>query len=142
MTPVQADVNPTSVQIKQRKIINEKIKFNVGDYVHISIHKGILTKGYLPNWSKEKFKISNINKTIPVTYQLQDYTGNPFAGCFYSEEIFKTNYPNEYLIEKIIRRRGKQIFVKWKGLDSTHNSWIYTRDIKTRQNIISVVFQT
>ncbi|KAF0717918.1 Integrase catalytic domain-containing protein, partial [Aphis craccivora] len=77
MTPVQADVNPI-------------------------IHKRIFTKSYLPNWSTEIFKISKINKTIPVTYQLQDYTGNPIAGCFYSEEIFKTNYPNEYLIEKII----------------------------------------
>jgi len=53
------------------------------------------------------------------------------AGCFYSEEIFKTNYPNQYLIEKIIRTREKQIFVKWKGFDSTHNSWIYTQNIKT-----------
>ncbi|KAL4090178.1 hypothetical protein QTP88_025077 [Uroleucon formosanum] len=102
MTPMQADANPTSVEIKQRKIINGKIKFNIGDNVRISTYKGVFTKGYLPSWSTEIFKIVKINDTLPTTYQLQDYTGKPIAGCFYSEEILKTNYPNDYLVEKII----------------------------------------
>ncbi|KAL4148134.1 hypothetical protein QTP88_002427 [Uroleucon formosanum] len=102
MTPVQADANPTSVEIKQRKIISQKIKFNIGDNVRISIYKGVFTKGYLPSWSTEIFKIVKINETLPTTYQLQDYTGKPIAGCFYSEEIQKTNHPNDYLVEKII----------------------------------------
>jgi len=130
MTPVQADSNPTSVGIKQRKIINGKIKFNVGDNVRISTYKGVFAKGYLPSWSTEIFKIVKINDTLPTTYQLQDYTGNPIAGCFYSEEILKTNYPNDYLVEKIIRKKGKQIFVKWLGFDNTHNSWIKASDIR------------
>ncbi|KAL4127491.1 hypothetical protein QTP88_011658 [Uroleucon formosanum] len=102
MTPVEADANPTSVGIKQRKIINRKNKFNIGDNVRISTYKGVFTKGYLPSWSTEIFKIVKINDTLPTTYQLQDYTGKPIAGCFYSEEILKTNYPNDYLVEKII----------------------------------------
>ncbi|KAL4100901.1 hypothetical protein QTP88_020926 [Uroleucon formosanum] len=117
MTPVQADANPTSVEIKQRKIINGKIKFNVGDKVRVSTYKGVFTKGYLPSWSSEMFKIVKKNNTLPTTCQLQDYTGKPIAGCFYSEEIFKTNYPNNYLVEKIIRRKGNQFFVKWLGFD-------------------------
>ncbi|KAE9522020.1 hypothetical protein AGLY_017582 [Aphis glycines] len=75
MTPEQADTNQTSVVIKQRKIINGKIKFNVGDNVRISTYKCVLTKGYLPSWSTEIFKIFKINDTLPTTYQLQDYTG-------------------------------------------------------------------
>ncbi|KAE9526215.1 hypothetical protein AGLY_013846 [Aphis glycines] len=130
MTPVQADANPTSVEIMQRKIINRKNKFNVGDNVRISTYKSVFAKGYLPSWSTEIFKIVKINETLPTTYQLQDYTGKPIAGCFYSEEILKTNYPNDYLVEKIIRKKGKQIFVKWLGFDSTHNSWINMRDIR------------
>ena len=130
MSPVQADADPTSVEIKTRKIINKKIKLKIGDYVRISTYKGVFTKGYFPSWLTEIFKIVKINQTSPVTYQLQDYTGKPIAGCFYSEEICKTNYPNEYLIEKIIRRKGNQIFVKWLGFDNTHNNWIYTSDIR------------
>ncbi|KAL4101242.1 hypothetical protein QTP88_021262 [Uroleucon formosanum] len=102
MTPVQADANPMSVKIKQRKIINGKIKFNVGDNIRVSTYKGVFTKGYLPSWSTEIFKIVKINEMLPTTYQLQDYSGKPIAGCFYSEEILKTNYPNDYLVEKII----------------------------------------
>ncbi|KAF0712107.1 Uncharacterized protein FWK35_00029830 [Aphis craccivora] len=130
MTPVQADANPSSVVIKHRKIINGSIKFNVGDNVRISKYKGVFAKGYLPSWSTEIFKIVKINETLPTTYQLQDYTGTPIAGCFYYEELLKTNYPNDYLVEKIIRRKGKQIYVKWLGFDSTHNSWINTSDIR------------
>ncbi|KAE9543567.1 hypothetical protein AGLY_002367 [Aphis glycines] len=130
MTPEQADTNPTSVVIKQRKIINGEIKFNVGDNVRISTYKGVFTKGYLPSWSTEIFKIVKIKDTFPTTYQLQDYTGKPIADCFYSEELIKTNYPNDYLVEKIIRWQGEQIYVKWLGFDSTHNSWINTHDIR------------
>lgn len=130
MTPIQADSDPTSVVIKQRKINNEKIKFKVGDKVRISTQKGVFTKGYLPNWSTEIFEIIKINKTLPVTYQLQDYMSKPIAGCFYSSEISKTNFPHEYLIEKIIRKKGDQAYVKWLGFDNTHNSWINTRDVK------------
>jgi hypothetical protein len=57
MTPVQADDNPTSVEIMQRKIIKRKNKFNIGDNVRISTYKGVFTKGYLPSWSIEIFKI-------------------------------------------------------------------------------------
>ncbi|KAF0707081.1 Integrase catalytic domain-containing protein, partial [Aphis craccivora] len=102
MTPTKADLNPSPVTIKQREINNEKIKFKVGDNVRIGTQKGVFTKGYLPNWSSEIFEILKINRTLPVTYQLQNYTGQPIAGCFYSSEIHKTNHPNEYLIEKII----------------------------------------
>jgi len=130
MTPVQADTNPSSVVIKQRKIIDGKIKFKVDDNVRISTQKGVFTKGYLPSWSTEIFKIVKINQTLPITYQLQDYTGKPIAGCFYSEELLKTNYSNDYLVEKTIRKKGKQIYVKWLGFDSTHNSWINTHDTR------------
>ena len=67
MSPVQADTNPSSVEIKQRKIENKKIIFKVGDKVRISKQKGVFTKGYLPNWSTEIFTIFKINKTTPVT---------------------------------------------------------------------------
>jgi len=130
MSPKQADENPTSVRIKQRKIINVKTKFNVGDNVRISTYKTVFTKGYLPKWSTEIFKIIKINKTLPTTYKLQDYYGSPIEGCFYAQEISKTNFPNDYLVEKIIRRKGKQIYVKWIGFDNTHNSWINMHDIK------------
>ena len=35
-------------------------KFKVGNHVRISKHKNILTKGYIPNWSKEGFVIKEV----------------------------------------------------------------------------------
>lgn len=130
MTPVEADNNPTLVVLKQRKIPNKKIKFNVGDKVRISLQKGVFTKGYLANWSTEIFKISKINKTAPPTYFLEDYSGKPIAGCFYSEEMSKTDYPDNFLIEKILRRRKNQLYVKWLGFENSENSWINVNDIE------------
>ncbi|KAL4153305.1 hypothetical protein QTP88_001157 [Uroleucon formosanum] len=127
MTPIQADANPESVKIKQREINKVKIKFKVGDNVRISTQKGVFTKGYLPNWSTEIFEVVKINKTLPVTYQLQDYMGKPIAGCFYSEEIFKTNFPNEYLIEKIIQNllgeNNESVQVQILQLDQSFKSF-------------------
>jgi transposase InsO family protein len=80
MTPAQADENPSLVVLKHRNIPNKKIKYNVGDNVRISTHKGAFSKGYLANWSTEIFTIIKINKTTPTTYQLQDYTGKPIVG--------------------------------------------------------------
>ena len=130
MTPVQADLNPLSVKLQLREINNQKIKFKIGDNVRISTQKGVFTKGYLPNWSTEIFEIIKINKTLPATYQLQDYIGKPIAGCCYSEDILKTNHPNDFLIEKIIRRKGNHVFVYGLGFDTTHNSWINRNDIR------------
>ena len=129
-TPTQADNNPTLIVLKLRKIPDQKHLFKVGDNVRISTQKGVFTKGYLPNWSTEIFRITKINKTLPPTYVLEDYNGNTIAGCFYSEEISKTIYPDDYLVEKIIRRRGNQLFVKWLGFDDSHNCWIKASDIR------------
>ena len=90
----------------------------------------MFNKGYLANWSTEVFTIVKINKTLPPTYPLRDYNGVPIADYFYSEEINKTNFPNDYLIEKIIRKNGNQVLVKWLGFDSSHNSFIKASDIR------------
>lgn len=130
MTPTQADKNPSSVILKHRSIPIRKKKCKVGDKVRVSVNKGLFTKGYLPNWSTEIFTVAKINNTTPFTYQLEDYKGNPIAGCFYAEEINKTTFPNDYLVEKIVRRNGNLVLVKWLGFDSTHNSWIHASDMR------------
>ena len=99
------------------------------DFVRISKSKGTFQKGYEPSWSTEIFKISKINSTNPVTYSLTDYREQPIMGGFYEFELQKTKYADSYLIEKIIRQKDNQVFVKWLGFDNTHNSWIKKKDI-------------
>ena len=104
-------------------------KFKENDKVRISKHKALFDKGYTSSWSGEIFNIVKVQNTKPVTYLLKDEQDQDISGGFYTEELAKTNYPNVYLIEKVLKRRGKQLFVKWLGYNSSHNLWISENDI-------------
>lgn len=99
-------------------------RFQVGDFVRISKHKGCFEKGFTPNWSTEVFKITKVQHTNPTTYLLEDAKSRPILGAFYSQEIKKTKYPEIYLVEKVLKRKGDKVYVKWLGLPSSENSWI------------------
>jgi hypothetical protein len=104
-------------------------KFNVDDFVRISKYKSIFAKGYEPNWTTEIFKIKKVQLTNPVTYLLQDYRKEDIAGGFYEFELQKVHSPDTYLVEKIIERKGNQVYVKWLGFGSEHNTWINKKDL-------------
>ena len=36
---------------------------------------------------------------------------------------------NEFRTEKVIKRKGDELYVKWKGYDNLLNSWIDKKDI-------------
>ena len=105
---------------------NEKDpKFKVGDHVKISKYKNIFDKGYAPNW-REKTLV--VKKTVPWTYVISDLNGEEIVGSFYEKEFQKTNQ-KEFIIEKVIRRKGNKLYVKWKGYNNYISSWIDKKDI-------------
>lgn len=101
-----------------------KLKFKVGDSVRISKHKKIFEKGYTPNWTAEVFTVRKALTTSPPTYLLTDWQGNEIEGVVYAEELQLAKHPNEYLIEKILKRKNNQVYVKWLGFDNEFNEWI------------------
>ena len=92
-------------------------KFKVGDHVRISKYKNIFAKGYAPNWSEEVFVVSKIKNTVPWTYVVSDLNGEEINGSFLEKELQKTSQ-NEISIEKLLKRKGDEFYVKWKGYDS------------------------
>ena len=58
-----------------------------------------------------------------------DYQNQPIEGGFYQEELTKVMYPDAYLVEKVLRKRGNKVFIKWLGFDISHNSWINESDL-------------
>ena len=98
-------------------------KFKVGDHVRISKYKNIFAKGYTPNWSEEVFVVSKIKNTVLWTYVINDLNGEEIIGTFYEKELQKTNQ-KEFRIEKVFKRKGDKLYVKWKGYDNSFNSWI------------------
>lgn len=107
-----------------KALIKVKPKFFRGDVVRISKHKACFDKGYTPNWSTELFTIIAVQNTNPITYLLEDSKKNPIRGAFYSQELQRTKNPDVYLVEKVLKRKGNKVFVKWLGLSSEENSWI------------------
>ena len=37
----------------------------------------------------------------------------------------------EFRVEKVIKKNGDKLYVKWKGYDNSFNSWIDKKDIVT-----------
>ena len=104
-------------------------RFKVGDSVRVSKYKTIFEKGYTPNWTTEVFKIVKVQRTNPVTYLLEDYRGKSVAGAFYEYELHRAAHPDVYLVEKVLRRKGNKVYVKWLGFDGSHNSWIHKDNV-------------
>lgn len=129
------DINKTNEQkilkssYSYMKIATGVQKFKVGDVVRISKAKHVFEKGYIPNWTTELFKIAKVQITNPITYLLEDMMGLPIKGAFYSDELQMTKNPDVYLVEKVLRRKGNNVYVKWLGLNNSHNSWINKNNI-------------
>ena len=86
-------------------------------------HKNIFAKGYTPSWSEEDFVIKKVKNTVPWTYVINDLNGDDIIGTFYEKELQRTR------IEKVIKRKGDKLYVKWKDYDNSFNNWIDKKDL-------------
>lgn len=141
MTP--NEVNSENEQLLRNTVYNYKrsittttapsrrsAKFKIGDYVRLSKYRMLFDKAYTPNWTTEIFKIRKVQyHTDPITYLLNDYQNIEIKGSVYAEELQPVKHSNVYLIEKIIRKRNGEVYVKWLGFGPEHNSWISENDV-------------
>ena len=102
--------------------------FKIGHHVRISKYKNIFSKGYLPNWSEEIFVINKVKNTVPWTYLINDLKGEEVKGSLCEKELQKTDQ-KEFRIEKVVKKKGNKLYVKWKGYDDSFNSWIDKKDL-------------
>ena len=87
-------------------------KFKVGDHVRISKYKNIFAKRYATNW----------------TYVINDLNGEEITGTFYEKELQKIDQ-QEFRTEKVIKKKGDELYVKQKGYDNSFNSWIDKKEL-------------
>ncbi|XP_020296289.1 uncharacterized protein LOC109861170 [Pseudomyrmex gracilis] len=128
------DVTPASSERLLRTVYsNVKIagppRFRVGDPVRVSNYKIVFAKGYTTNWTTAVFRVKKVQQTAPATYLPEDYRGEPIAGKFYEHELHAGKHPDVYLVEKVLRRRGNEVLIKWLGLNNSHNSWINKNNV-------------
>ncbi|XP_070169701.1 uncharacterized protein [Polyergus mexicanus] len=110
VTPAIADklLNTVYSNIK----IAAPARFKVADPVRVSKFKTIFEKGFTPNWTTEIFRITKIQRTNPITYLLKNSRGELIAGGFYEHELLRVGDPDVYLVKKVLRRRGDEVYVK------------------------------
>ena len=74
------------------------------------------------------FVISKIKNVVLWTCVVNDLNGEEIIGTFYEKEFQSTNQ-QEFRIEKVIKKKGNKLYVKWKGFDNSFNSCIDKKDI-------------
>ena len=134
MKPVDASKKSNENIVRKNynfEIITNKKKFKIGDKVRISLLKNTFEKGYTSNWSEQIYVIYDIKSSNVHYYYLKDLNGNKIDGMFYEQELLKTNMKENdlYIIEKIIKKVGNKYLVKWRGYDSSFNSYVNKNDI-------------
>ena len=80
-----------------------------------------MLKDILQIGQKRVFFISKIKNTVPWTYVINDLNGEEIIGSFYEKELQKTSQ-KEFRTEKVLKRKGNKLYVKWKGYDNRFNS--------------------
>ena len=56
-----------------------------------------------------------------MTYVINDLNGEEITGTFYEKRLQTTNQ-EEVRTEKVIKKKGDKLYVKWKGCDNSFNS--------------------
>jgi hypothetical protein len=121
-----------------RKIYKElepisKPKFKQGDIIRINKEKGVFSKGYLPNYTEELFKIFKVKHTEPPHYKIKDLQGEDILGVFYEPELSLTTLEPNSRISEVIRerknRKGEaEYLVHWIGESSIKDEWVKLND--------------
>lgn len=105
-------------------------KFKVDERVRISKYKTPFMRGYDPSFTEEIFIITEILKTDPISYKIKDLNGNEIKGSIYEPEMVKYDKKdNVFKIEKILKKKGDKLYVKWLNYPESFNSWIDKKDI-------------
>jgi hypothetical protein len=48
--------------------------------------------------------------------------GKDILGGFYEMELKKVKHPDVYLVEKVLKKKRKKLYVKWLGFNESHNA--------------------
>ena len=109
MKPVDVKSN---TYINSSKEINDKdIKFKIGDIVRVTKYKNISAKDYVHGHM--------LLVILKAKKLLERFTKKNWR---------KTNQ-KEFRVGKVIKRKRDILYIKWKGDNSSFNSWIDKKDL-------------
>ena len=83
----------------------------------------------IPQIGQKKFLLLVRLKIQFLGLVISDLNGEEITGSFYEKELQKTSQ-KEFRIEKVLKRKGDKLYVKWKGYNNRFNSWIDKEDLE------------
>ena len=86
-------------------------------------------KGYLPGWTEEVFVVRSVRRGKVPTYKVKEWDGTLVEGTFYLEDLHKVAVEDDDLfrIEKIVKRKGEKVLVRWEGWPDKYDTWFEKR---------------
>ena len=141
---ISQEINPKKIWVDQgSEFYNNTFKKflkmnNIEIYSTYNEGKSFVAERFIRTLKNKIFKhlttisknvyIDVLNDIVPWNYTISDLNGEKVIGTFHEKELQKTNQ-KEFRIEKILKRKGDKLYVKWKGYDNSFNKWINKKDI-------------
>ena len=70
------------------------------------------------------FVVTHVRRHPVVTYRLSEWDGTPIKGTFYEPDIQKVPDDSLFRVEKVLKRKRRNVLVRWKGRPAKYDSWI------------------
>ena len=69
---------------------------------------------------------------VVPTYKIEELDGTLLKVTFYEQDLQKVNMSKDDLsrVDKVMKRKGNKVLVRWKGWPDKYDSWIDKKDVK------------
>ena len=67
--------------------------------------------------------IKKVKNNVPWTYVINDINGKDIVGTYFVKELQNT-HQKEFRFEKLVKREGDILYVRWKEYNNSLDSWI------------------
>ena len=110
----------------------QEVKLKVGDRVRLNKKFRTFKKSYLPGWTEEVFIVDRVKQGPVPTFRITEWDGTEVRGTFYTQDLQKVTVTDDdiFRVEKVLRRKGTKLLVRWKGWPNKYDSWIDKKDIQ------------
>ena len=79
---------------------------------------------------RRSFFYQKVKNTVPWTFTIKEFNSEGKLGIIFEKKLQDVTQ-RESRIEKVIKKRGNKLCVKWKGFDNSFNSSVIKKDIIT-----------